>query len=266
MNNRLFRYVLIIIGMVIVLAGILYLTNGSLEMVPSEEQQGKARILGAILVLAGCGLGFVGARIKNGENSSDPASALNYYNEHAAEFVAGTENADVSELREHFLTYVPEGGSILDWGCGSGRDAAAFLQAGYRVDATDGSGEIAALASRKTGIAVKNQRFDALAEVEKYDGIWACASLLHVDSRSIPSLLLLAERALRPGGAMYASFKYGGFEGWRNGRFFTDMTEDRFAEAARDLQHLTIVETWTTADVRPGRAAEKWLNVILQKK
>ena len=73
------------------------------------------------------------------------------------------------------------------------------------------------------------------------------------------------ETVLKRGGIIYASFKYGVFEGERNGRYFTDMTEVSFAELLAGVGGLRLEEQWTTSDVRPGRGEEKWLNIILRK-
>ena len=62
-----------------------------------------------------------------------------------------------------------------------------------------------------------------------------------------------------------SSFKYGTFEGERNGRFFTDFTPDTFSDFIKDVEQIRIEEEWITDDVRPGKEKEKWLNLILKK-
>ena len=71
--------------------------------------------------------------------------------------------------------------------------------------------------------------------------------------------------ALRAHGIIYTSFKHGTFEGERNGRYFTDMTEETFTKLIQDMDELEIEEQWITSDVRPGQGEEKWLNLILRK-
>ena len=73
------------------------------------------------------------------------------------------------------------------------------------------------------------------------------------------------EKALKKDGILYVSFKYGTFEGERNGRYFTDMTEDTLKELTEKIPNLVQEEQWITSDVRPGREDEKWLNIILRK-
>ncbi len=191
---------------------------------------------------------------------------LNYYAENAADFAAGTVNVDFSSTQERFLTRLQPGASILDFGCGSGRDTKAFLVRGYRVTAADGSPELCKIASVFTGIPVRQMLFNELDDVEAYDGIWACASILHVPSAELPDVFRRMITALKPGGNIYTSFKYGTFEGERNGRLFTDFTEKTFAAFLKQFPELTIEDQWISTDVRPGRSNEKWLNVILKKK
>ena len=190
---------------------------------------------------------------------------LNYYKENAAGFAAGTVNADLSETQERFLTKLQPGAAILDLGCGSGRDTKVFLARGYRVTAADGSPELCRIASAYTGIPVRLMLFNELADAGAYDGIWACASILHVPSAELPDVFRRMITALRPGGIIYASFKYGTFEGERNGRRFTDFTGETFAAFLKQFPELTLEDQWISADVRPGRSDEKWLNVILRK-
>ncbi|SFI25670.1 Methyltransferase domain-containing protein [Pseudobutyrivibrio sp. OR37] len=192
-------------------------------------------------------------------------NTLSYYDKKAKEFCENTVNADVSPQRERFLGYLEKGDSILDFGCGSGRDTKSFLELGYKVEAIDGSAELCKTASAFTGIDVKNMLFQELIEVEKYDGIWACSSILHVPKVELRTVLSKMVVALKTGGVIYTSFKYGNYEGERNGRYFTDFTEESFVEYISDFKEIKIEETWITSDVRPGRGEEKWLNLILKK-
>ena len=190
---------------------------------------------------------------------------LRYYKEQQAAFVAGTLNADMEETRKRFLAYLAPGARILDFGCGSGRDTKAFLDLGYRVDATDGSEEICELASKFTGIEVVPMHFSGLCAIDVYHGIWACASILHLPKAELKSVLAKIATALKEGGILYTSFKYGTFEGMRNGRCFTDFTSESLADFWKDIESLKIVEEWITTDVRPGREDEKWINILARK-
>ena len=193
-------------------------------------------------------------------------TTLGYYDDHADEFYKSTVNVEFASMQQQFLNKLKKGSYILDFGCGSGRDTKYFLEKGYNVDAVDGSKELCKLASEYTGIEVKKMFFQELTEVGKYDGIWACSSILHLSIEELAEVMRKMVVALKEHGIIYTSFKYGTFSGERNGRFFTDMTEETFAGFLTRIDGLEVEEQWTTSDVRPGRGEEKWLNLILRKK
>ena len=155
--------------------------------------------------------------------------------------------------------------TILDFGCGSGRDSKYFLEKGYRVDAVDGSEEICKITREYVKIEVKKMLFSELSFVNKYEGIWACSSILHLSKDELQDVLYKMMRALKKEGYIYTSFKYGEYEGYREERYYTDFTENSFAAFIKDFSEIKIVEYWISKDVRPGRSEEKWLNLILQK-
>lgn len=189
---------------------------------------------------------------------------LNYYNQNADSFIEGTVSVNFKEVQDKFLQLLP-GKKILDFGCGSGRDTIYFLKSGFDVTATDGSEELCKYASEYTGIQVKQMLFQDLDDVDYYDGIWACSSILHLSKNELRIVMNKMSRALKSGGIIYTSFKYGNFEGERNGRFFTDFTIDEFTDFVKDVKEMVIEEYWITGDVRPGRGDERWLNLILRK-
>ena len=191
-------------------------------------------------------------------------NTLSFYNTHAQNFINNTVNVEFAETQDKFLKYLPERGHILDFGCGSGRDTKYFIEKGYLVDATDGSEELCKLASVYAGINVKCMLFNELDETAVYDGIWACSSILHLSHIDLKNVFYRMIKAVKSGGYIYTSFKYGTFEGERNGRYFTDFTEETFKDFIVDIPGICIVEQWVSADVRPGRSEEKWLNLILQ--
>lgn len=193
------------------------------------------------------------------------SETLNYYNTNAASFASSTRSVDFSQTQDKFLHLLPQTASILDFGCGSGRDTKYFLDAGMQVDATDGSEELCRLASEYTGIPVRQMLFEELDAKAQYDGIWACSSILHLSKESLKDVLKKMIAALKEHGIIYTSFKYGTFEGERNGRFFTDFTEETFQGFVADVDGIRIEEMWITGDVRPGRGDERWLNLILRK-
>lgn len=191
---------------------------------------------------------------------------INYYDINAKEFVEGTLNVDFKATQDKFINKLPAKGYILDFGCGSGRDTKYFLAKDFNVDAIDGSIELCKIASEYTNIKVRHMYFNELSIVNKYDGIWACSSILHLSLDDLVDVFKRMSKALKDEGIIYTSFKYGDFSGERNGRFFTDMTEDSFAKLIANVENLKVEEQWITADVRPQRGNEKWLNLILRKK
>lgn len=193
-------------------------------------------------------------------------NTLTYYNQNAQSFTAATISVDFTATQTRFTAHLPSGATILDFGCGSGRDTRYLLAQGFQVEAIDGSEELCKLASEYTGIPVKHMLFQELDAVEQYDGIWACSSILHLPPKELSSVLEKMARALKDHGIIYTSFKYGNFSGERNGRYFTDMTETSFATLIEDITALETEEQWITSDVRPGRGEEKWLNIILRKR
>jgi len=154
----------------------------------------------------------------------------------------------MSVLYAKFLRYIPKDSYILDLGCGSGRDSYYFMNQGYIVDAIDGSKKMCELVSKNSSIKVTNLHFTDLKEYNKYDAIWACASLLHVKYINLVDILAKIEMALKVNGFLYVSFKYGDFEGIRESKYYTDMTEERF-EKIYSNSGLILVEQWISEDV-----------------
>jgi len=190
---------------------------------------------------------------------------LDYYDHAPEAFAACTRAADMSDTRSRFSVQLPPKGVVLDFGCGSGRDTKAFLEAGFLVDAVDGSAELCTLASAYTGIRVQRMLFGELDAIDRYDGVWACASILHLPRIELADVLGRVETALKVGGVLYTSFKYGTFEGMRNGRYFTDFTEETLRAFWEPVTTMRIFDLWITEDVRPDRKEEKWINLLARK-
>lgn len=190
---------------------------------------------------------------------------IEYYNNEANNFFAATVSVDFSRIQELFLQRVKPGGRILDLGSGSGRDSRAFLDRGYKVVAIDGSKELAKIASEYIGQDVIIADFREYEPDGTFDGIWACASLLHLPKEDVAKVMRRLGSHLSENGCFYVSFKYGTFAGERNGRYFTNMTEESFIELLEEVPGLVIEEYFDTGDVRPGRVSERWLNVMLKK-
>jgi 2-polyprenyl-3-methyl-5-hydroxy-6-metoxy-1,4-benzoquinol methylase len=191
---------------------------------------------------------------------------LSYYEANAERFFESTRGVDMNSIYEPFLSLLQPGAHVLDAGCGSGRDSRAFLERGYEVTALDASEAMAKLASRHIGRSVLQMSFDEVRFRECFDGVWACASLLHVPKRESPIVLERLGIALKTGGVMYASFKYGEGESVRDGRLFNDLDEEGFRNVLRSRPELGILKMWRTTDLRPDRDDVAWLNVLLRKR
>ena len=133
---------------------------------------------------------------------------LTYYNEKTDAFVFGTQAVDFHDTQDLFLSFLPQGSSILDFGCGSGRDTRYFLEKGYHVVATDGSEELCKVASAYTGVQARKLLFQELQDENCYDGIWACSSILHAGRTEQPDIFRRMILALKEQGYIYTSFKY----------------------------------------------------------
>ena len=199
-------------------------------------------------------------------NDKYASQTLDYYNQNAHRFSSSTQSLDFAPIQNKFLSFLPPQAHILDFGCGSGRDTKYFLDHGYHTDAIDGSGELCRIASEYTGVPVKQMLFQELNAAEEYDGIWACSSILHSTNYELKDILKKLACALKKEGILYASFKYGDFEGMRNGRYFIDLTESRLQKILQETNVLELKEKWISTDIRPGRDEEKWMNIILVKK
>jgi SAM-dependent methyltransferase len=175
---------------------------------------------------------------------------INYYEQNAEDFYNRTVDVDLGQVYDKFLEHIPDNGHILDAGCGSGRDSLYFLQQGYRVTAFDAAPQMVELSSQLIDQPVLCAKFQEIDFTAEFDGIWACASLLH---------------ALVAGGVIYASFKHGNREVTRNGRFFNYYDQTSFNELIAQLEGVSVINTWQTLDAWKERTDQSWFNVLIQK-
>nr|WP_330367058.1 NUDIX domain-containing protein [Butyrivibrio sp. WCD3002] len=190
---------------------------------------------------------------------------VEYYDENADSFFSGSVNADMSYERDRFVELLPEHGHVLDAGCGSGRDSKAFMDLGFHVTAFDASKEMRKRASEYLGQEVLDMRFEDMDFHNEFDGVWACASLLHVPVDQLPKTMKKLNASLKDGGVIYASFKYGDGTKMRGSRRFSDFNEKSIVPLFEDAG-FEIIFNDTGNDNRPGREAEMWVNAIGRKK
>nr|WP_302638148.1 class I SAM-dependent methyltransferase [uncultured Clostridium sp.] len=194
-------------------------------------------------------------------------NTLDYYNKNSEEYFNSTLNVDMTNTYKEFLKLVPEGGKILDLGCGSGRDSMNFMKLGYEVTAVDGSKELAKKASVLLGKEVIASTFEELELKEKFHGIWACASLLHIKREDLKTVLNNLYNNLDDNGVFYMSFKYGEKEYVDDkNRYFNCFTDESIISFINENTKYNILGLYITED-KLGRVNEvKWVNLICNKK
>lgn len=190
---------------------------------------------------------------------------ISFYEANARRFFDETCEVDMGSLYGPFLALLPTDAHIMDAGCGSGRDALAFLERGYEVTAVDASEAMVKLASQHIGRPVLNLSLDRIEVENCFDGVWACASLLHISRTAMPNVLNRIGRSLKLGGVLYASFRYGDDETVREGRLFSDYCEDTLQDMLQGQPNLQPISLWRTIDLRPNRDNIVWLNALLRK-
>ena len=192
--------------------------------------------------------------------------SIDYYNKYASIYFENTVDLNMEEILDKFISLLPEGGTVLDLGCGSGRDSLYLMNKGFDVTAIDGSEELCKLASIHIGQDVLNMQFQELDFHQVFDGVWACASLLHTTPAQLHEILDKIDESLNPGGVLYMSFKYGDFRGYRNGRYFADYKIHDMEEILQHHENFETLEIWKSSDIRAEREEDTWLNIIIKKK
>ena len=155
---------------------------------------------------------------------------IEYFNEHAEKQFREAFAIKDHAMQDLFLSKVKPGGHILDFGCGSGRDTEYFRSKGFTVEAADGSEEFCRLASEYLKQEVRCMEFSELCAEDAYDGIFASASVMHLEYEKLLEVFPKMIRALKDNGILYVSFKYGTQDGYLGKRYYTYMTEERFAD------------------------------------
>lgn len=198
--------------------------------------------------------------------TSYDSTTLAFYAKNAREYSESTSSHDMHEIYKPFLRELAAGAHILDAGCGSGRDTKAFLERGYLVTAIDASPEMVKLATALSGQPCQVLPFQRMEFHEEYDGIWACASILHVPKHEMLDVMRRFITALKVDGTFYISLKEGkGERIAEDGRFFSFYTEDSFGEVLKNFPILSKIRFWKTKETRSRRHAAPWLNYLLRK-
>lgn len=192
--------------------------------------------------------------------------SIEYYNKNATNYIQEADAADMGVLYTFFQKYLEKNNPlILDAGCGSGRDSQYFLEQGFRVRAFDASEKMVSHCKTFMYKSVQLATFETYTSLEKFDGIWACASLLHVPEENLIQIIQKFIEMLNPNGIFFMSFKLRNENFSKNGRDFTCMTKEKFAKLSSQLTGIETLETIETYDVREGRTSEKWLSIIVKR-
>jgi len=188
-----------------------------------------------------------------------------YYNKNASKFISGTLQADMSKIINRFLVYVEPGGTILDAGCGPGRDVQHFVSLGYNVYAMDASEAMVSHCREIIGDKCTLSTFQEYNTDLHFDGIWACASMLHLKPHELEGVLVKFISFLKLGGIFFLSFKKGTDDYIKEGRYFNCHTAETIEELLGKFKNIKILKNFITSDVREGRASEEWINVIVRR-
>lgn len=190
--------------------------------------------------------------------------SIEYYNQNAADYFEQTVDIDMQEYWDRFTALLPEGGSILDLGCGSGRDSAYFIAHGFDVTAMDASEEMCDLASIHIGQDVLDLSFSEMDFDQVFDGIWACASLLHVPGDEIEDIFTKIVKSLKMNGILFMSFYYGDFEGIRDGRYYKDYRTRPLKELVLRHEDMELIDIQKCEDVRPD-SNRTWIYALVRR-
>jgi 2-polyprenyl-3-methyl-5-hydroxy-6-metoxy-1,4-benzoquinol methylase len=198
--------------------------------------------------------------------------SIKYYNDHANQFIQDTFEADMSATYALFTQYLKPEAIILDIGCGSGRDGKYFLSQGFEVYAHDGSEAMVEHARQFLGDKVALAEFSNFSPLEAFgkelifDGLWACASLIHVQEENMINVVNNYVSFLKTEGVFFLSFKLRTENHEKDGRSFTNFTREKLIAFVEQCDDLTVIELQETADVRPGRENEGWISVVVRNK
>lgn len=189
--------------------------------------------------------------------------SIDYYERNAASYYDNTSELSMEEQLDRFIALLPENAEVLDLGCGSGRDTIYLEENGCQVTPMDGSRQMCLLAEINTDMEVLHMTFDEMEFQEVFDGIWACASLLHVPEEEMDRIMVRVTSALVPGGILYMSFKYGEGEEIRGQRLYHNYTEKTAKEMLSHEPELELLEMWQSEDARENGGL--WLNILAKR-
>lgn len=194
-------------------------------------------------------------------------NTLKYYDENADAFKEKWLN-DFSlnynfKIPDIFLSYLKDNSYILDLGCGIGRDSKYFIEKGHKVKSIDGSCKMCSIAKELLNIEVDQINFLDMNYENLFDGVFACASLLHLSNEDLIIVLKKISTSLKQDGIFYICFKLGEENRIDSGKFYNDMTEDKFISICNNIKELEIIKMWLSDQYK---TETKFINFILKKR
>jgi len=205
----------------------------------------------------------------NGEDvrssvSQDAAvsSTDRFYEDHAVEYFSGTSGAQTQFVLDRFLSHLPANAAILDAGCGSGRDLKYFHSRGHCALGIDASTALVQMAAEYSGAPCEVVRIERISYEERFDGVWACASLLHLPRDAFRPALRSLNRALKRGGTLFMAVQEGQGEAiLPDGRLYVYYSEDDIRRSL-DAAGLAVNELWASRNSADAVRQPVWINVI----
>ncbi len=191
---------------------------------------------------------------------------IDYYNKYAAKVFEDTVDQNMDALTGPFLDLLEEGDTILDMGCGSGRDSLTFYDLGYDVTPLDGSEEMCRLAEVHTGLDVLQMTYEEMTFDGAFDGVWACGAFVHIPKEEVPDIFRKVAKALTEDGIFYLSMRLGDFEGFQGERYFSCYSEKELRSLVEGDGLFTVLKEWVTQDVRSGHSNIQWINILARKR
>lgn len=194
-------------------------------------------------------------------------NTLEYYNKNAKLYCEQTLIGNLQKNYDKFEKHLSPNGYILDFGCGSGRDSKYFIEKGYKVKAIDGSEEMCKLASQYINQEVKCMKFEELNDINTYDGIWACSSILHEEKENLQNILTKMINALKVNGVIYTSFKIGTGHEIKEGKYYNYLTKDEMVQILNKISNnVKLIDYFETLPSTKRNAQNTiWGNFIIKK-
>jgi 2-polyprenyl-3-methyl-5-hydroxy-6-metoxy-1,4-benzoquinol methylase len=202
---------------------------------------------------------------KNLSSEQLQLKTFSHYETHAASLIENSRLSNHTEWCQPFAALLSPHAHILDAGCGAGYASQYFLQQGYRVTAFDASEPLVQFATQLIQQPVYHLKYEEIDFESQFEGIWACASLLHVPRLHMAQVIHKLAVALKDNGILYANFVYGEKEISRGGILFNDYTEEQFGAVLEAELQLQPLRMWKSLDLPPIRPDREWLHILARK-